>query len=538
MPSGRGEPARTVDRSPERSVTDPTRDHALDHLVVLMFENRSFDNLLGYLYDPGEVASFEGVAGRQLSNPLPAELANAGPRSVPVHPALSMDLPDPNPGEEFPHVNTQMFSTVDPPGNASASIDRMQPPFNAPSDPNRVATMDGFVADYVREYRQQLDRLPTVEQCSQIMACYPRDRVPVLSTLARGFAVFDHWFCEAPTETYPNRSFLHAASSSGFVLNHPPGKFEAENDAPTVFERLEAAQRSWHVYIDPAQIVPATALIHARRLAPYFADHFSTLFDFEDDAREGRLPEYSFLEPNMFLPHSDMHPPGAARFRERIHAPPPEAMLRGEQLLARVYGPVRGATTAAGSNWANTLLLVLFDEHGGTYDHVPPPSVPPPGDTERAEMGFDFARSGLRVPAVAVSPWIDAGTVVTSEFRHTSVIRTLRNRWGLGPPLTARDATAADLAPVLTRSTPRVPDSWPVVAPMRPSLLDRAEEILDRPLSRLERDLLGEALSLEATRTGHVPAADPEVVGRREARGHLTRIQAAYFPGVARGRST
>ncbi len=519
-------------------MTDPARDHGLDHLVVLMFENRSFDNLLGYLYDPGEVVSFEGVAGRSLSNPLPPEIDGGGPRRVSVHPAASMDLPDPNPGEEFPHVNTQVFNRVDPPENANAPIDRMQPPFNAPSDPNAVPTMDGFVADYVREYRQQLGRLPTVEQCAQILACYPRDRVPVLSGLARSFAVFDHWFCEVPTETYPNRSFLHAASSSGFVLNHPPGKFEAENDAPTVFEKLEAAKRTWRVYIDPAQIVPATALIHARRLAPYFADHFSTLLDFEDDARAGRLPEYSFLEPNMFLPHSDMHPPGAARFRERIHAPPPEAMARGEQLLARVYDAIRTSATPTGSNWANTLLLVLFDEHGGTYDHVPPPPVPPPGATERGEMGFDFARSGLRVPAVAVSPWIDAGTVVTAEFRHTSVIRTLRTRWDLGPPLTARDAVAADLAPLLTRSTPRAPETWPVLSPVRPSLVDRAEEIFDRPLSRLERDLLGEALSLEATRAGRAPAADPETVGRREALGHLARIQTAYFPGVAGGRRT
>lgn len=90
--------------------------------------------------------------------------------------------------------------------------------------------------------------------------------------------------------------------------------------------------------------------------------------------------------------------------------------------------------------------MITFDEHGGTFDHVVPPAAPPPDPSAReGQMGFTFDRSGIRVPAIAISPWIPEQTVVTSEYRHTSVIRTLRERWSLGTPLTARDAVARDI---------------------------------------------------------------------------------------------
>lgn len=506
------------------------------HMVVLMFENRSFDNVLGYLYEPGEVPSFEGVAGRSFSNPLPVDVTGGPSQTVPVHPALTMDTPDPNPGEELPHVNTQLFGTVLPPSNRFSKIDDMQAPYNSPAAPTNPPSMTGFVADYVSEFRLEMGRLPSYNECAEIMGCYTPAQLPVLSGLARGFACFDHWFSEVPTETYPNRSFLHAASSSGYVLNHPPGKFEATNDAPTIFERLQSAGRTWRVYIDPEQLVPATALIHARRLAPYFATHFSTIFDFYEDARTGKLPDYAFIEPNMFVPHSDMHPPGAAILRELLHAPPPEAMTRGEHLLARVYDAVRLSSSTNGSNSANTLLLVTFDEHGGTFDHVPPPGVPAPTGLPREELGFKFDRSGLRVPTVAISAWVDPRTVVRQEFRHTSVIRTLRERWSLGPPLTERDATAPDIAPLLSRAAPRAPEEWPTVSAKPLGVFGRALEEMDHPLSRLERELVGEALAHEASVENRSQPVDVEALSRREARVHLSRIQGKIFPGLAHGR--
>jgi phospholipase C len=508
-----------------------------DHVVLLMFENRSFDNLLGYLYRPGEVASFEGVEGRGLTNPIPPGLDGSERGSVPVHPATRLDTPDPNPGEEYPHVNTQTFGTIDPPDNQLRPVREMQAPYNAPPAPPSPAPMSGFVADYVSEFREQLGRPPTYEEYSEIMSCYAPDQVPVLSALARGFAVFDHWFCEVPTETYPNRSFVHAASSSGLVLNNPVASFVRENDAPTIFERLEQAKLPWKVYVDPQQIVSATGLIHARRLAPFFATHFATVYDFYAEAAEGALPAYAFIEPNLIPPRTDMHPPMSARLRHDLHAPPPPAMRGGERLLARVYEAIRTATNPAGSSWRNTLLIVSFDEHGGTYDHVAPPSVPAPvASAPAGQMGFRFDRSGPRVPAIAISAWINPGTVVTDEYRHTSVIRTLRERWPLGDPLTQRDAGAASLSPVLARDAPRPPAEWPDVRALPLGIAAEAIYLIDRPLAGLARDLFASALAHEENATGACSDVDPDSITHRQAQSVMRGLRAAAFPGVVRGR--
>jgi phospholipase C len=513
--------------------------HRTNHIVVIMFENRSFDNVLGSLYKPGERPSFEGVLGKNLSNPIPVGVPGSAKKAVPVHQALNMDTPDPDPGEEHPHVNTQMYGTVSPAANQFKPINEMQSPFNAPN-PDVEPTMDGFVKDYINAFQTEMKRPPSYDEYAQTMAYYTPDQLPVITTLAKGFACFDHWFCEVPSQTYCNRSFIHAASSSGKVNNSPVGKFEAENDAPTIFERLEDAKKSWKVYIDPEQLVPATALIHARRLMPRFTDRFRTIFDFYHDAREGELPTYSFIEPNMLHPHTDMHPPGSCRLRHELRIKASNAMLGGEQLLAQVYEAVRDGThiEEGKSNWANTLLLVTFDEHGGIYDHVPPPRVPPPtAPTGREEEGFRFDRSGMRVPAIAISAWVDEGTVVNEEYRHTSVIRTLRERWSLGAPLTQRDAVARDIVPLLSRTSPRPREEWPVV-PHRSSFLEKVEEEFFRPLGCLENNLVGEALAHEARVNGSSPAGDLEKMGVKDARTHLKRIRDNMFPGVANGRTS
>jgi phospholipase C len=519
------------------SQIDPS--HRLDHLVVVMFENRSFDNLLGYLYPPGGSRAFEGVAGRSLSNPIPADAPGADRAVVPVHPAENMHIPDPDPGEEHPHVNTQLYGTVSPPENRFKEIDEIQAPFNAPGAPGPEPTMDGFVADYINSFRVEIGTWPEYEEYAQIMACYTPEQLPVLSALARGFACFDHWFCEVPSQTYANRSFFHAGSSSGFVLNGPFGRFARENNAPTIFERLETAGLPWRVYFHPEQLVSATGLIHARRLAPFFATHFASIHDFYEEAKAGKLPAYSFIEPNMFHPHTDMHPPGAARLRRMLHIPPPDSLIGGEQLLGQVYESIRDSSTEPGSNFQNTLLLVTFDEHGGTYDHVPPPRVAPPDPSAPAgEQGFRFDRSGVRIPTIAISAWIDEGTVINQEFRSTSVIRTLRERWSLGPPLTERDASAADISSILTRTTPRPPNEWPRVAPLPLGAIDKVLNVLERPLTQLERDLSGSALAHEANLAGRTLDTNISALSRREAGVHLKRIGASLFPRVARRPAT
>src|SRR5215467_7297593 len=252
-----------------------------DHVVCVMFENRTFDNLLGRLYQPGEVTSFEGVLGKELTNPIPDWAEHGAHRKVvPYGVAAGMNVPNPDAGEDFQHVNTQLFGVIDPPGNRCVPSQLMTAPFNAPADPQAVPTMTG----------------------------YTPEQVPVISAIARGFATFDHWHCEVPSQTFTNRSFYHAASSSGFVINAPYENFPLRNDAETIFERLEAAGLPWRVYVDDGMRLSATGMIHAPRLRPYFATRFSTLADFFDDAERGRLPAYSFIEPCLIFAHNDYHP--------------------------------------------------------------------------------------------------------------------------------------------------------------------------------------------------------------------------------------
>ena len=506
-----------------------------DHVVSVMFENRSFDNLLGRLYQPGEVASFEGVLGQDLSNSIPSWAEHGADRTVvPYGVAVSMDAPNPDPGEEFTHVNTQLFGVIDPPGNRGVMSEQMTAPFNAPREPQATPTMDGFVADYISAFTAEMGRQPRYEEYAQIMTGYTPEQVPVISTIARGFATFDHWHCEVPSQTFTNRSFYHAASSSGFVVNAPYENFPLHNDAETIFERLDAAGLPWRVYVDPGMRMSVTGMIHASRLSGRFATNFSTLADFFDDAERGTLPAYSFIEPCLIHAHNDYHPAVNAVFAG-VSADAPSSVLGGEELLARVYTAVRASSTAAGSNFANTLLLVAFDEHGGNYDHVPPPAADPPGGPSAApgQLGFRFDRAGIRIPTLAVSAYIDPHTVITGAYRNTSLIATLRDRWQLGAPLTARDASAPSIAPVLTRSTPRAQEDWPEVTPRPVPQLAGTLVPLDKPLPPLGQYLLGVAIALDTKYTGHTPDLDPKSATGRQADDYMNDRTARIYPGLA-----
>ena len=227
-----------------------------------------------------------------------------------------MDIPDPDPGEEHPHTNTQMFGTVGPEDNRFRNALKMQPPFNAPDNPSAEPTMKGFVTDYINTYRAE--NRPTAEVraiCPEHGVLHPTTDAGGL-TLARSFACFDHWFCEVPSQTFPNRSFFHAATSSGFVVNMPIENFPLHNQAETIFNRLESAGLSWKVYFDPIQLVSLTGIIHASQLEQYFPTRFVPMADFFADAKKGQLPAYAFIEPNVIPPHTDMHPPGAAKIRK------------------------------------------------------------------------------------------------------------------------------------------------------------------------------------------------------------------------------
>ncbi|HXQ44894.1 MAG TPA: alkaline phosphatase family protein [Acidimicrobiales bacterium] len=443
----------------------PTRANALDHVVLVVFENRSFDNLLGRLYRPGEVASFEGVIGKDLSNPIPRWAEHGAERKVvPYTVATSMDAPNPDAGEEYQHTNTQLFNVLDE-ANRFKDATEMVAPFNVPAD-DRRPTMDGFVTDYINFFTVEMGRQPTYDEYAQIMTGYTPDQVPVISGLARGFGVFDHWFCEVPSQTMTNRSFWTAATASGFVVNRPMSNFMRHNRAETIFERLEHHQKTWKVYVLEPDPISFTGVIHMARLRERFATNFVPFAEFERDAAEGTLPDFSLIEPNLLAGHSDYHPAFGRALIPGFEVPidPPSSILAGEAFLARIYDAVRSAPVSAGSNVFNTTLFVGFDEPGGTYDHVPPGPVPPPDASPAAgELGFRFDRSGYRVPAIIVSPWIEERVVLTDEYRHTSMIATLRHVWALGEPFTGRDAAARTFQHVLTLDVPRHPDTWPAV---------------------------------------------------------------------------
>ena len=447
----------------------------IQHIVVLMLENRSFDSMAGWLYDPANQPpfdkvpagqSFNGLSGKELSNPIPAYAHGAENKVVPVGRGGDATHPNPDPGEDYPHVNTQLFGTLNPSENREKPFDRF--PYNLPGaraglfgkleswmagllgrpfavslpDP---APMNGFVTDYINNFRDLRGREAKYADYKVILEGFTPDQVPVLSTLAHSYAICDRWHCSVPSQTYPNRSFVHAATSHGFVNNSPYVNWLFA-EAPTIFNRIEDDPRpdlTWKVYYDEEDLISATHLL-TPALRPYRNSHFAFMDQFEHDASAGELPSYAFIEPRLLLDHNDMHP--------HISADPlvTSSVLAGELLIERVYRAIR-----EGDGWERTLLIVTFDEHGGCYDHVSPPAAVSPRTGRPAEqMGFRFDRLGVRVPTLLISPYIEEGKIVNTLFDHTSIIKTVTNRWGL-ESLTERDRAATDLSHVLTRSTPR-----------------------------------------------------------------------------------
>jgi phospholipase C len=196
------------------------RGNALDHVVVVVFENRSLDNVLGRLYGPGDGKTFEGVIGKDLSNPIPEWAEHGAERKVvPYTVATDTDSPNPDTGEEHQHTNTQLYGILSE-ANRFKLAGEMPAPYNAPAD-GQAPTMDGFVTDYISTLTAELGRQPTYQEYSQVMTGFTPEQIPVLNGLARAFGVFDHWFCEVPSQTFTNRSFWTAATASGFAVNEP-----------------------------------------------------------------------------------------------------------------------------------------------------------------------------------------------------------------------------------------------------------------------------------------------------------------------------
>ncbi|HKJ94958.1 MAG TPA: alkaline phosphatase family protein, partial [Gammaproteobacteria bacterium] len=191
----------------------------IEHVVVLMLENRSFDSMLGSLY-PGN-PGYDGLSGDE-SNPDSGSGHDISVWSADATDPASMSIPDPDPGELWSDINMQLFGLN-----------------GTPND--RPPPMNGFVDNYIRQRAEPAARYSP----ETIMHYYSPQQVPVISQLARHFAVSDQWFASAPCQTWPNRFFLHCATAGGYENNSPP---HFPYMMETVFNQLEEADQPWRIY--------------------------------------------------------------------------------------------------------------------------------------------------------------------------------------------------------------------------------------------------------------------------------------------------
>jgi phospholipase C len=364
------------------------------HLVVLMMENRSFDHMLGYL--KSAAYPIEGLDGDE-TNP-----SADGDPAIRVSPnARSINDLNPDPAHEFPDVNVQIFG-------------------NADGTETGQTKMQGFVQNYATHSGN-------AAHGANIMKCFHGGTLPVLSTLAQQYAVCDHWFSSVPGSTIPNRLFAHAATSGDSLTQDA---ILAPATAKTIFQIIDDPDNdaTYRIYTGGASILMANI---------YLAHHQNKFFDysrFKDDCRDRLLPEYTFIEP---VYDDDLNRGSLANSQH-----PDFAVDAGEALIAEVYSAIRNSPL-----WNDTLLLIVYDEHGGLFDHVTPPTlirdpqypdIPPTKD-----FGFRFDRLGARVPAVFVSPRIKPGTILRQQFDHCSIVATVRKLFCLDKaPFNWREAQA------------------------------------------------------------------------------------------------
>ena len=497
---------------------------SFDHVVVLMLENRSLDNILGYLYADGVPAdaplgkTFEGVAGKKLSNPVPKTAKHQPPDGsgvVTVRPVESGNYfhPFPDPGENYPHVNTQLFNLID---------GGQKKPYNLPPLPLPPPTLNGFVTDYIENFSTTEEKGcdPKYEQYREIMECYSLCDIPVITTLAREFGVFDHWFCAVPSQTWCNRAFWHADTSWGRVNNGPSFDWFAGSNHKTIFSQLGHDGNDaldWKIYVGDPLKFSLTWLIHFRNLlgASVLTDKFQPMDKFEKHCAAGKLPAYTFIEPRFLTPHNDMHP--SSTKGEIDGCQNVGSVLLGERLVCQVYNAIRNSkgnpVTGDGNTSQNTLLIITFDEHGGCYDHVAPTPVKVKAPVvKHPQDGFDFTRLGLRVPMIMVSAHIAPNTIVKTPMHHGSFLKTVQKKWskvapGRFPSLSPREAPL--FTEVFTSQTPRPVSEWP--PPKMPALPPDFDQIdfCDVPLNELQKSIVHGCLNLPNAK---LTSIEPEMI--------------------------
>ena len=401
----------------------------IEHVFVLMLENRSFDHLLG----------FSGIAGADAQtgvttkiNGLSGTESNSfNGQTYTVSPGADYQMPT-DPGHEFPDVLHQLC------GPAATYQS---------GGPYPTVDNSGYVASYVATGGKDP---------GEVMKCYRPEQLPVLNALAAEFVICDNWHASMPGPTWPNRVFVHAASSAG--LDHSPQTAEiVEWEAidglafknGTIFDALERNGIARRLYGgDDFPLVSALKGIHLDDIRHY------SLFA-GDLAQSNYSDRYIFIEPSYDVLND--YKGGASEH-------PLADITQGEALIKATYEAIRNSAV-----WPTSLFIIAWDEHGGFFDHGTPPDAPAPGDTapgaNNNQYGFTFERYGPRVPALVISPLIPKNLIDHRLYDHASIPATLEVLFGLNS-LTARDAQANRLDSLITLRAPRsdCPETLPAPA--------------------------------------------------------------------------
>jgi phospholipase C len=414
----------------------------IEHVFVLMLENRAFDHLLGF----SEINGTDAVTGGPTTlDRLKGDEANDFKgKAYPVTPGADLIMPT-DPAHEFLDVLHQFCGPAAgyQSGGAYPTVDH-----------------SGFVASYVTGGGKDP---------AEVMKCYRPEQLPVLNALAREFVICDNWRASMPGPTWPNRIFVHAASSGG--LDHSPrtaeiAAWELFDGFPlpngTIFDRLTQAGIPRRLYAgDPFPVVSALKGIQLSDIRSYG--------DFADDVAQANYPDrYIFIEPSYDVLHD---------YKAGTSQHPLGDITRGEGLIKATYEAIRNSPI-----WPKSMLIITWDEHGGFYDHAGLPPAPAPGDagpgTAHNQYGFTFEQYGPRVPGLVISPLIPKNLIDHRLYDHSSIPATLESLYGLRP-LTARDAQANHLDSLITLKTARTDAPTTLPAPIgagavQPSLVGSA----------------------------------------------------------------
>lgn len=477
------------------------------HVFVLMMENRSFDHLLGF----SEITGTDAVTGEPTSiNGLRGNESNTfNGQTYTVSVSADFRMPT-DPGHEFPNVVHQLSGpdAVYPSGGPYPPID-----------------LSGFVSSYVGSGGKDP---------GEVMKCYRPEQLPILTALAREFVVCDNWHASLPGPTWPNRMFLHAASSGG--LDHSPSTaeildWEGLEGYPfkngDIFSALKNANVTRCLY--GGDDFPMVSALKGIRLDDI--RHYSL---FADDLAQARYPyTYVFIEPSY---------DALNEYQDGTSQHPRADITHGEALIRATYESIRASAV-----WPNSILIIIWDEHGGFYDHVTPPVAVAPGDTavgsKYNKYGFTFERYGPRVPAIIVSPLIPKNLIDHRVYDHASVPATVEQLFGL-EPLTARDAGAADVASLITLRTARTdcPEKLPAPAAsgaVPPSPVAPSQDFATAPIARPQDTVdegnlpatvhaaMQQQLSIDPGQRQAIVERVGAIKTRADARQYLAEVQAA-----------